>query len=296
MTIEKYRKLNCLETYLKLEKAVAAREPFSLIRLGDGEGALMGYPHVTDREAVDRSFKVWFGNTSISDREAMGIAFRIREAVRNSDIVGLPRKKQLERHPYYQAVYTSIEHYKLNEKQMYTDSAIHRYLQFCLLFRKLLRGQEYLGVITPRAINQKLKRAFGVEKVERFAIQGEARFSGDENTPHYPDTFNTITETISPPFKGAIFLVGAGGLGKIYCDVIKQRGGIAIDIGALFDAWSNVKSRLVHPSHSIDCYEENPMISAEKAFKRFNALCDHFSLDTEKLNLNEFQGFKGVSW
>lgn len=296
MTIDKFRKLNCLDAYLELEKAVFLRKPFSLIRLGDGEGALMGYPHVTDREAIDRSFKVWFGHTSISDAEAMGIASGIRDAVRNSDLVGLPRKKQLERHPYYQSVYSAIEHYKLNEKQMYTDSAIHRYLQFCLLFRKLLKGQEYLGVITPRAISQELRRAFGVEKVERFAIQGEARFSGDENTPHYPDAYNTIIQTITPPYKGAIFLVGAGGLGKIYCDIIKQRGGIAIDIGALFDAWSNVKSRLIHPSHSIDCYEEIPIISAEKAFERFNGLCDHFSLDTEKLKINEFQGFKGVSW
>jgi len=296
VTIEKFRKLNCLDAYLELEKAVFLRKPFSLIRLGDGEGALMGYPHVTDRKAIDRSFKVWFGHTSISDAEAMGIASGIRDAVRNSDIVGLPRKKQLERHPYYQSVYDSIEHYKLSEKQMYTDAAIHRYLQFCLLFRKLLKGQDYLGVISPRTISEELKSTFEVKKVERFAIRGETRFSGDEITPHYPDAFNTITETISPPYRGAIFLVGAGGLGKIYCDVIKRRGGIAIDIGALFDAWSGIKSRLVHPSHSISCYEETPVISAVKAFERFNALCDHFSLDTEKLNLNQFPAFKGASW
>ena len=296
MTIEEYRKLNCLEAYLKLEEAVVLKKPFSLIRLGDGEGALMGYPYVTDREAIDRSFKVWFGNTSISDSEAVDIASRIREAVRNSDLVGLPRKKQLDRHPYYQAVYSSIDYYQLNESQMYTDAAIHRYLQFCLLFRKLLKGQDYLGVITPRTICAELKSAFGVKKVERFAIRGETRFSGDESTPHYPDAFNTITETISPPFKGAIFLVGAGGLGKIYCDVIKQRGGIAIDIGALFDAWAGIKSRLVHPSHSINCYQETPIVSAEKAFERFNALCDHFSLDTEQLSLNQFPEFKGASW
>jgi len=37
---------------------------------------------------------------------------------------------------------------------------------------------------------------------------------------------------------GRVYLVGAGILGKMYCDVIKQRGGVAIDIGAVIDGWA----------------------------------------------------------
>jgi hypothetical protein len=48
---------------------------------------------------------------------------------------------------------------------------------------------------------------------------------------------------ISVPFPGACYLIGAGLLGKIYADRIRQLGGIAIDIGALVDGWVGINSR-----------------------------------------------------
>jgi hypothetical protein len=42
---------------------------------------------------------------------------------------------------------------------------------------------------------------------------------------------------------GDAFLVGAGVLGKIYCDEIKARGGVALDIGSILDSWANIPSR-----------------------------------------------------
>ena len=292
-----YRKLNCFDTYQKIEEAVANKTPMSLIRLGDGEGALMGYPEITNRNAINRSFKVWFGSKVVSDEEANFIADRIRNAVKNADIVGIPRDKQILRHPYYQAVFDSLQHYDLvNEKQIFTDAAIHRYLQFCLLFRKLLNGEKFLGLITPRDVCEELRQNFHVKNIKHHPIQGEARFAGDQLTPHFPEGFLQTSENIDPPYRGAIYLVGAGGLGKVYCQIIKERGGIALDVGALFDAWAEVKSRLVHPAHSILCYEEIPSISCEEAFTRFNDLCDHFSLDTERLDISKYKAHRNTMW
>ena len=39
------------------------------------------------------------------------------------------------------------------------------------------------------------------------------------------------------------FLVGAGVLGKIYCDRIKARGGVALDVGSILDSWAMIPSR-----------------------------------------------------
>ena len=58
----------------------------------------------------------------------------------------------------------------------------------------------------------------------------------------YPDTYDKICEQISPK-EGELWLIGAGFLGKIFCDIVKQRGGIAIDIGAVTDAWSGYFTR-----------------------------------------------------
>jgi hypothetical protein len=45
------------------------------------------------------------------------------------------------------------------------------------------------------------------------------------------------------PRPGAVFLVAGGLLGKIYCDRIRALGDIALDIGALADAWMGHNTR-----------------------------------------------------
>lgn len=62
---------------------------------------------------------------------------------------------------------------------------------------------------------------------------------------HYPDRFSEIQKTLKIPYPGALFLVGSGVFGKIYCEWIKQRGGIAIDVGSMFDSWANFGRVLV---------------------------------------------------
>lgn len=297
MITNHFKRLNCLDTFSKIENAVREKIPFSLVRLGDGEGALMGYPSVTDRSAINRSFNVWFGHASFDESEAAFIAEKIRCSVKNADVVGIPREKQVKLHPYYGAVFKAMKHYELTHTEtLYTDAAIHRYFQFCLLYRKLLSGKPFLGLVSSRDVGEKLKRTFNIHSIKQHLIKGEAKFVGNIKTPHFPDSYNELFERISPPYRGAIYLVGAGGLRKSYCNIIKERGGIAIDIGALFDAWANVKSRLVHPAHSFDCYEAEPVISGAAACDRFNDLCDHFEIDTDRLDADSYKEFTNSTW
>ena len=38
-------------------------------------------------------------------------------------------------------------------------------------------------------------------------------------------------------------LVGAGPLGKVYCNEVKLAGGVALDIGSIFDSWARRPTR-----------------------------------------------------
>jgi hypothetical protein len=61
---------------------------------------------------------------------------------------------------------------------------------------------------------------------------------------HYPDRFNEIIEFIRNEINPQdVVLIGAGILGKIYCHEVKVAGGIAIDLGSLFDAMVGIDSR-----------------------------------------------------
>lgn len=60
---------------------------------------------------------------------------------------------------------------------------------------------------------------------------------------HFPTVYDRTLAELSVPRPGAVFLVAGGLLGKIYCDRIKQLGGIAFDIGAVVDAWMGHNTR-----------------------------------------------------
>lgn len=69
-------------------------------------------------------------------------------------------------------------------------------------------------------------------------IPGEAFFRADAfgREAHYPRVFVRILESIENCIgPGQLVLVSAGILGKIYCDAIRQRGGVAVDIGSVID-------------------------------------------------------------
>ena len=270
-----------------LQQRIKEQIPTSLIRLGDGEAAVGGYPELTNRIHVDRSWKIWFGDTSVSDTQIEQLSLSLRAAISDADVVGIPRKNQINKFHLYGTVTELITQFKLlNKTQVITDAAIHRYLQFALLYRPILRNLEFLGIISSRHIGRKLKEEFGIKQVVHYPVRGEFLHPGSENTRHFPDGFDKLHDTLSVPYKGAIFLVGAGVFGKIYCQWIKELGGIAIDIGSLFDSWAKVDSRTRHRCHHLEVYKENERISAERAIERYNSLCDEFELDTPRASIN----------
>ena len=59
---------------------------------------------------------------------------------------------------------------------------------------------------------------------------------------HVPDRYRSVRADLA--FEpGSLVLVGAGIPGKAYCEWLKQAGCIAVDVGAVFDAWVGKASR-----------------------------------------------------
>jgi len=52
-----------------------------------------------------------------------------------------------------------------------------------------------------------------------------------------------LYKEIEVMYPGQLFLVAAGPLGKIYCQWVKERGGVALDFGSMADAWIGIDSR-----------------------------------------------------
>jgi hypothetical protein len=62
---------------------------------------------------------------------------------------------------------------------------------------------------------------------------------------HYAARFDEVCHRLSRDLQGCVVLVGAGLFGKAYCDIAKQHGAAAIDLGSLFDALCGLHTRPV---------------------------------------------------
>lgn len=229
-----------------IEAALAQGSGFSLIRLGDGEGAMLAHAaaHMVDEVAF--SLSVWFGAQEVAPIERSVIAARLRDAIRGATVLGLPRRRQLQISMRYHEVFWAVDGLVGGAVDragpMVCDMAIHFYLQWSGALGRILRQARRVTLIGCRDVAADISRAFGCE-VQSWPVRGEAAFPGVVETPHWPEGFYRMRGRIEQLGAGDLLLVGAGVLGKFYCEAARRRGAVALDLGSVFDGWQAVPSR-----------------------------------------------------
>ncbi|ESQ73900.1 hypothetical protein [Asticcacaulis sp. AC402] len=267
-------KVERLPAYLKepavatrIEEALRVRAGFSLIRLGDGEGAFLRLSDADERSycglyrynRLDRSH-VWFNGTI--DIYASGFAetaFGLDKVIENADVAGLPYKTWIE-HEYRIVSPTGISSlvnvfrllatFSPNPARFYTAQRIHIELARSGALKRIIQSQKDIGLIACHpALPAFIRDTYGVEVSDFHRIPGEKLFEtiiGGEAAAgiHYPDRFNAIMDSLGrADLSGKLYLVAGGILGKFYCDRIKKSGGVAVDVGSLVDAWIGANTR-----------------------------------------------------
>ncbi|ACL60920.1 tetratricopeptide repeat protein [Methylobacterium nodulans] len=242
--------------------ALDAGTGFSLIRVGDGEGAFVRlsdsderrFPNLYLHNRRDRAH-VWFaGTVDIQDDGFLATACRISDLMRDADIVGMPYPDWI-RHEYKLLSVTGISALvnllrvdrpphaascsQLISLELHESKALYH----------LMRQQDSIGLIAcHHDLPEILKAEFGFSEIDYHHVPGEKGHShllaaASVEGTHWPDRFLAIMEALSRPLNGKLYLVAAGLLGKLYCHRIKQSGGVALDIGSLADGWMGVNTR-----------------------------------------------------
>lgn len=220
-----------------IKVAVKRKQPFSLIRLADGEGNFLAD---SNRELVGA---VHCKNESyvIGDAEFATIREQTLEACDNADVLGLPREDMMTRgftHVISGLRTTTLD--KLESGQIsLTDCHCHYALQTFAKLHELMSMTDWVGYIGGRDLSSFFTRKYPDSKLQWYQVPVQARQGDLMDQSHYPYYFNDILDTLEVPHPGALFLIAAGVIGKIYANEIKKRGGIAIDIGAVADLWVN---------------------------------------------------------
>ena len=116
-----------------------------------------------------------------------------------------------------------------------------------MLLDELIALAPAVTLLTCRSLSPRFEETFKTETPRTILIPEEAHYSKDKPNlkRHYPDRYLQIMQSgeLTPRVPGELFLVGGGVLGKIYCAEIKRRGGVAIDIGSVFDMWGYIGAR-----------------------------------------------------
>lgn len=247
---------NCTqELFLELKEAIDLKKPFSMIRLGDGEGRILGYPEIFEPSVyLNQVLTYQYGPKVIDalkeefqgeyiDKSMLQLKSFIEEAIESADIIGAPSWIHF-RAPVDDNNFTPLTAQSVcldytsrlkNTKKIF-DHFIFKPFHKDGYFDKLLESVDKLTVISHTDMSDKLIARFNLQKCNHIKIPGHQSFMKSDNL-HYPDEYKKILLEINKISPGDVVFVAAGYLGKLYCSKVKENSGIAIDIGSIFDGW-----------------------------------------------------------
>lgn len=268
--------LTCSDVMRKIAEALDRRQPMSMIRLGDGEGIYLQisladeaeFGHLYDRGRAE-FHRIWYSGTDLlASSVFIKEMFRVQAAYENADCLSILNTVGL-RHEYatgstrgMPAMNNLGRFLKKLRHQTGTvrDVCVANIGRTMLLsgeLADLMRGRAFVGLVSCyEDLPLRLMQALDIGAVELIQTYGEnlARVSmlGEKEVPEPGQRFLASHQEVCHRFAevraGELYLVAAGIFGKIYCDLIKRQGGVAVDIGSVADIWMGVSTR----SFSVD--------------------------------------------
>jgi tetratricopeptide (TPR) repeat protein len=243
--------------------------PFSFIRLGDGEANALHYPprladHF-DADAAERE-KVWWGRT-LDPNTRTQLAERVRCAIERADAIGIPTRSRFLRDirldggpPLAQgksgrgllALVAALEEVAGNGSltgKIVTSAHIHQDMERWNVYGELFDGVDEAVLVSCHApLPDELMRRFGLRTAKHVVtppgdamLEMQQRALTDAELP--VASIDRALAVLGDWPRGRLVLVGAGYAGKVIIDEARQRGGIALDLGSIFDHWLGLHTR-----------------------------------------------------
>jgi tetratricopeptide (TPR) repeat protein len=262
---------DCPTLMQAVSDALDRREPMSMIRLGDGEGIYLQISLADEAEFSNlyergraEFHRIWYSGTDLlADPDFINEIYRVQAAYRNADCLSLLniagiRNEYRIGSPRGIPAMNNLTRFLRNMRQGSQSAKtlcvanINRDMLLTGDLAKLIQGRAFVGLVSCYDdLPSHLTRRFGVGSSELIKTYGEhvARLSmheaghGGQPGRRFLESHLEICGRFTAVRAGALYLVAAGIFGKIYCDLIKQQGGIALDIGSVADIWMGVGTR-----------------------------------------------------
>jgi hypothetical protein len=249
---------------------LSRQRPFSFVRLGDGEAACLPYePRLASFAGVDarERERIWWGaplDASVRRR----IYPRLARAIYDADCIGIPtlgrflRELRLSRNDTLETSLTgrgllSVLHCAENWDELRSSVAppplfsschLHQELELWNCYGELFDGvKEVVLVSCHEGLGDWMEQHFGVRAAGHVLLPPD-RVTGPFLTTtsqgqNLPAILDDAIVGLGEMVRNRLVLVGAGLLGKLLVSEACERGGVALDVGSIFDHWLGLKTR-----------------------------------------------------
>lgn len=251
--------------------ALKDSQPFSVVRIGDGEGNILGAfdgdfekaRHYSTREILE----MMFGTADFLVPEIEALRAGMAAAVLGADVLGVSdpvrigRLRAVREEPGesqdvrgYMGSYESLLQtaFLLGQKAGASPATVtnhvHRYMLPHL--PAVIAAAREITLIGPYDLRPEFATTFGRSDLRVHLIPNQAFNAPGQGAKWYPERQRGILQdlVVRP---GGLFMVAAGLAAKEICHRIKLAGGVAIDIGSAVDVWRGVPVRRYHDADFI---------------------------------------------
>ncbi len=255
----------------RLIEALQTDTPYSHIRVGDGEISLLAYgsdpntPNL-DRFALERSIMNFQDRFRLSEAWATKLQTLMQAAIQASDsvgVVGMWRAREVENSEFLEYTLRNIEvdprgisgHWRAIKHMLDLGRAgrldgklvcsAHSYFGIIKGVGDIITAATRTICITNRLdAVAGLRSRFPKNSIRQIELPSE--FSPPEQMPNEPNFLYQVKSQIPDDLRGQLVLLGAGAWAEFYCTWIKERGGVAVDIGSGFDLLQGTVTRPIH--------------------------------------------------
>jgi hypothetical protein len=263
--------LQCRAFVSLVRERLALRQPFAFVRAGDGEAACLPYePRLASHaraDARDRE-RIWWGRP-LTKAQRSRIAPSVARAIWDADCIGIPtiarflRELRLDESDTLEhsltgrglrsLLYCTERFSEMRSPGLpapvFTSCHLHQDLAIWNCYEELLDGARDVVLISchPELADYARGR-FGARIAANLVlppdkVSGPLMGGTAHKSANFPDMLDLIIEKIGDLPRGRLVLVGAGYPGKLLVSIARERGGIALDLGSIFDYWLDLKTR-----------------------------------------------------
>jgi len=251
-----------------ISTALKNKTPFSAIRIGDGEANLLTWKEYPNTPELDdfvftASIEAQFDRFFLQKETMQYLKELTDNSIQQADIVGVLGLWQRPNY-FLQTPDSAIKWLRKNvrgisgqirgidylqhmaRKNLLNGKIIasaHLYFSLIENLKELVVIPNQIYCLTNREESSQRIRALCPDTHVHNIIVGHSELEKNGNKPEF---LNSTMNMLPVDMSGSLSLIGAGPYAEFYCNWIKQRGGVALDLGSGFDLLAGHYTRPIH--------------------------------------------------